>query len=234
MGKLIDITGKRYGRLVALRHTRQNKHRQSVWLCRCDCGTQKEVTSNQLRTGAVRSCGCLLDEVLHEIHRTHGGAYHPLYQTWCNIKQRCSNPNHKDYPRYGGRGIVMCDRWANDFGAFLEDIGERPDGSYSLDRIDGDKDYEPENVRWATPEEQARNKDNVISLSLNGETKLLVEWADDLNLTAGLLRSRYSKGWTDEQILTTPVTSPQSRERDEQGKWVTVLDSELDERPSNH
>ena len=222
MGKLINISGQRFGRLVVVKHMGSNQYRQSVWLCRCDCGNEKVITSNQLRTGHTRSCGCLLTETIKTLHMTHGGTYHPLYQTWLGMKQRCSNPNHKDYNNYGGRGISVCERWKNDFGAFLHDLGERPGSNYTLDRIDVDGNYEPGNVRWATHKTQATNKPNCIILSLSGTSKPLTRWASELGISAGTLRNRYRNGWSDERILTTPVVNPSDRKRDNSGKWVTV------------
>lgn len=220
--KINDLTGQRFGRLVVLSIAGRSKQRNVLWLCQCDCGNTHIVNSPSLVDGKTRSCGCLSVEILKTLHSTHGGTNHPMYQTWLGMKQRCSNPNHKDYHRYGGRGISVCPRWEKDFAAFLSDVGERPSSKHSLDRIDRDGNYEPGNVRWATPTEQARNKAACIILSIDGETKPLAQWAEELNIPHRTLVSRHAKGWTDERILTTPVTNPQNRERNDKGQWVMV------------
>lgn len=226
--KINDLTGQRFGRLVVLSIAGRSKQRSVIWLCQCDCGNTHVASAPSLKGGKTQSCGCLSRDILKTLHATHGGTYHPMYQTWLGMKQRCSNPNHKDYHRYGGRGVSVCSRWEKDFGAFLSDVGERPGSDYSLDRINNDGDYEPANVRWATPDEQARNRPDRTLLTLNGVTKQLVAWADDIGVAASTLHSRHNKGWSDEKILTTPVRKPSERKRDAEGKWLTALDSELD------
>jgi len=134
---------------------------------------------------------------------THGFTGTRTFKSWESMKQRCFNPNSKDYARYGGRGISVCDRWHHDFEAFLSDMGERPEGC-TLDRIDVDGHYEPSNCRWADIKTQQRNTRVSKHLTFNGETKPLIEWADELKMYHSTLLRRLHAGWPVEKILGQP------------------------------
>lgn len=155
--RLIDLTGQRLGRLTVL-HRVTGKG----WLCRCDCGAEKIVTST-----AVKSCGCLKSEMISRRNRTHGRTGTPEHNSWLAMRQRCYYRQHKDYSRYGGRGIKVCAKWRDDFEAFLADVGARPSPQHTIDRIDGNGDYEPGNVRWSNAYVQSGNRSNVISVTLD-------------------------------------------------------------------
>jgi hypothetical protein len=162
MGKLIDITGKRFGRLVVL-HRVPSHNAKSMWLCRCDCGNQKVILSGSLISGNTTTCGCLKKEVAANLKYKHGQAALSTitseYRIWIAMKTRCYNPKHRHYKYYGGRGIKVCDRWLASFENFFADMGKRPSNKHSIDRYPNtDGNYEPGNCRWATVEEQGRNR----------------------------------------------------------------------------
>ena len=137
----------------------------------------------------------------------HGMTDSPEYETWKGMKKRCYNDNSEYYHRYGGRGISVCDEWINDFEVFFSDMGERPDNSYSIDRIDNDGNYTPENCRWASRQQQARNKSESDLTLYNGESKTLIEWCEDLNLNYRTVKSRLKTGWSVHDALNKPTGS---------------------------
>lgn len=165
-GKAIDMTGERYGRLVCLRPAEvRDKSGGLRWMCRCDCGNTTLVQRGNLVGGTVTSCGCYRIEVNYQNGKgiKHGHASNPsgAYKTWEAMRGRCNNPNSDWYHRYGGRGIEVCERW-DSFANFLADMGERPEGM-TIDRIDSDGNYGPDNCKWATHKEQSNNKSKINS-----------------------------------------------------------------------
>jgi Staphylococcus phage HNH endonuclease len=156
----IDLTGARFGRLVALSIEPPKRPDAGYrWLCRCDCGTTKSIARGDLTAGYAKSCGCLRAEWNKRTHTKHGGYGTVEYSAWIRMIQRCEDKNLKAYKDYGGRGIRVCERWRHDFPAFLADMGPRPSPTHSVDRFpNNDGNYEPSNCRWATKREQRLNQ----------------------------------------------------------------------------
>lgn len=199
-----DLTGKRFGRLVALSYVGSIKN-TSTWLCRCDCGTEKNVSGPALRRGTSTSCGCFRESIRSDLHHIHGMTESVEYKTWTRMRSRCTSPTCREWPHYGGRGITICERWEA-FENFYQDMGPRPKG-HSIDRIDNDGNYEPANCRWATVDQQLRNKRTVTKITLNGETLCLAEWARRAGICYGTVAHRIKRGWSAEDAITKPVRS---------------------------
>ena len=153
----IDISGKRFGRLTAIRCLYTDSHRKSIWECICLCGNRANVAYGNLVSFTSKSCGCYRNQVRSAVHRKHGMYGTSIYGVWQRMKQRCLNKKTKDYGIYGGRGISIYRPWLN-FKNFLMDVGQKPNSKYTLDRINTNGNYEPGNVRWATRKEQCCNR----------------------------------------------------------------------------
>lgn len=203
MGKFIDLTGQRFGRLVVIERTGSNKQGDVMWRCKCDCGTIKEVTATHLRSGASKSCGCLRKEITQRNRTTHGMKGTRLYNIWSSMKRRCSpSCDKRVYDRYYGRGIRVCDEWKDDFSAFAKwALSNGYSDELSIDRIDNDGNYEPSNCRWADMEEQGNNRNNSRCITCRGETLTISQWARKIGMHDSNLRRSLKQGKTIEEIL---------------------------------
>lgn len=200
MSKKLALTGKVFGRLTVISEAPTDGRKKSLWQCRCECGSEKVIIGQYLVNGDTRSCGCLLREFLDRGRVTHGLSKTATHRAWCGMITRCYNPNRPIYKDYGGRGIQVCERW-HKFESFLKDIGEHPGPGYSLDRIDNNKGYSKENCRWATRQEQNRNRRNKVLLTFHGKTQHQKDWAREIGIAEATLKNRIAQGWSDDQIV---------------------------------
>ena len=215
--KLIDLTGQVYGRLTVIKrvddYISPSGDRKVQWLCKCKCGKEVIVTGNNLRKGNSKSCGCYNRELLAKINLTHNASNTRLYHIWTCMKDRCYNPKNKKYKDYGGRGIIICDEWINDFEAFanwaydngyIENVSR---GECTIDRIDVNGNYCQQNCRWVNQKVQTNNKRNNHYITYNGETHTVTEWNNILGYKKGVLSRRIFNGWSIEDAFTKPVKS---------------------------
>lgn len=201
-----DITGVRYGRLVAMYDTGKSLYGSRLWLCQCDCGKTKEYSVSRLSKGDVVSCGCRLAEIVPPPAITHGLSKTRLYHIWEGIKQRCTNKNEKHWDRYGGRGITLCKEWYefmpfHDW-AFANGYDENaPVHACTIDRIDNDKGYSPDNCRWVTSKQNTRNRAITIKQTINGKVYTIPEIAEVFGINENTIRYRYHAGYRGEQLI---------------------------------
>ena len=192
-----NLIGKKYGNLTVIGLSDKMSGRKSYWYCKCDCGNEIEVRSDNLTTGNTLSCGCLKkaqDRVnLTKFHR-HKESHTKLHDTWLGIKQRCLNPNNKSYINYGGRGITVCKEWSESYENFRDwSLNNGYADNLSIDRIDVNGNYEPSNCRWANAKQQANNRRSNLEITYNSETKTLMQWAEVFNLPYSAVTQRYKR-----------------------------------------
>lgn len=205
MSGLKDLTGQRFGRLTVIRRVEDyispKGQRKPRWLCLCDCSKNVTVDGCHLRNGAIQSCGCYND-ALKRSRAKHGLRKKRLYNIWCGIKSRCYYEKNNRYSSYGGRGIKMCDEWKNDFSLFANwALKNGYNDTLSIDRIDVNGDYEPNNCRWATNKVQSENRTDNIICEINGKSAALSYWCDFYNKKYVTVYSRLKSGWTIEEAL---------------------------------
>ena len=212
-----NLTGERFDRLTVIKYAGQldNNCKEGFWWCECSCENRTliAVRVGALKIGNTKSCGCLSSEITRNRNTKHGMKFTSEHTVWMNIKSRCYNTNNKAYKNYGGRGITMCERWLESFENFYEDMGDRPSPKHSIDRIDNDGDYCPENCKWSTKQEQNRNKRNNLYLEYNKERLIAKDWCEKIDIDYDTLRARIRSGLSDEQCLTNPVqnTKPKNK-----------------------
>jgi hypothetical protein len=204
--KKLDLVGKQFGYLTVMKFVGSRVIggiSRRLWQCQCDCGSIVEITSGNLGSGNSTSCGCMKFGG-RPGNPTHGKSGTLEHRIWKEMRKRCNNPKSSIYHHYGGRGIRICKRWDN-FENFLADMGPAPGADYSIERKNVNRNYCPSNCRWIPRKSQSRNRRDTIRLTLKGETRALVDWADHLGFPVTALKARYYRNWSDERILTTPI-----------------------------
>ena len=196
-----DISGNKYGKWKVISYNCIKYGQTKFWNCVCDCGVEKIVNGDSLKKGLSKSCGCSGKDWARK--RSVRLDQTTEYYIWAGAKQRCTNPRSTMYKHYGARGIVMCDRWLNSFDNFLADMGKRPEGK-SLDRIDNNGPYSPENCQWSTNTEQKRNTRGNTMVSYKGKTQCASAWAEELSIPYKLFVDRLKVGWDIDKIISTP------------------------------
>ena len=233
MGRRLDLVGKQFGRLTVVRldPDKINSSGQRYWECRCSCGKVVVVCGVSLQHGRTKSCGCLQSEWVQQLSRTyltkHSSTPKRLFHTWCSMKRRCYCKTGPDYKDYGARGITVCDEWLHDFSAFRTwALSAGYKHNLSIDRIDNDRGYSPENCRWSTFFVQSRNtRRNVFyTHPETGETLCAVDWSRKLGGNSGLVACRVKRGWAPDKAITTPVEAKYGN----QSWWEAKRQARLD------
>ena len=211
MGQFVDLTGCRFSRLLVLERDMQYSGHNTAWRCLCDCGTIVSVVGGDLKAGKTKSCGCLKREqsrkrcVLHNSQKD-GHSKDRLYQIWADMKTRCLNSRNPFYHCYGGRGIRVCDEWIESYDAFKKwAIKHGYDDSLTIDRINVDGDYTPDNCRFVSQKVQANNRRNNRFLTYNGKTHTISEWSKITGIPYGTLSGRILCGWQEKRAIEEPV-----------------------------
>lgn len=195
MSHFIDLTGKRFSRLLVMSRADGVCKGETRWNCICDCGRKHTVKGSHLRRGKIKSCGCLRDG----LNRTHGLSESREYKTWENMKTRCNNPKNSQYKNYGARGIAVCERWSQSFEAFLEDMGKCPPG-FTIERIRGDEGYKPGNCCWASQHDQSRNKRSNHTVTFRSRRMIVTDFAAILMVHTSTIIYWLKKGRSPDEI----------------------------------
>lgn len=201
------VKGEKKNLLTMISDKRKGTNKyNSRALFQCDCGNIKDIIIHSVATGQTKSCGCLQLAYAKMKSYKHGDSETRLYRIWCNMKNRCNNPNYMESQYYSDKGITVCEEWQSNFEAFRDwALNNGYSDNLSIDRIDGSKGYSPDNCRWADCKTQSRNRKSNIYITHNGKTKILVEWCEDLNLPYQTIRRRLKRGWEPEKALTEPI-----------------------------
>ena len=199
--KRLDLIGKRFGKLIVVSYFGK-KGRYINWNTKCDCGGEKVVSRGHLRSGRTKSCGCINKLMMTKRMTIHGNYYTPSYRIWKSMISRCTYPTNISYKNYGGRGITVCNRWMDSFKNFYHDMGDVP-RNMTLERVDNNKNYNPDNCKWATDKEQANNRRSNNILSYNGRSMNISQWAIVLNIKRKTLSWRIHNGWSIQRAFAT-------------------------------
>ena len=201
MGNFKDISGQKFGRLTAL-YKLHNAKGRTKWLCVCECGNLTYVDVYSLQSGNTKSCGCLHKELASKQLTTHGKSHSRLYTIYNLMKRRCYNVKDKRYKDYGARGIAVCDEWKDNFQAFYDWSMENGyNDNLTIDRVNNNGNYEPNNCRWTTRKQQARNTRRTKYITYKGVTRPLIEWCEVLGLNHHTIETRLYRGWSIEKAF---------------------------------
>ena len=223
--KAKDLTGMKFNRLTVMCRVENSKTGQSRWKCKCDCGNESIVTGSRLTKGIIKSCGCLTREVTIERNYRHGLTKTRLYHTWRDMKDRCYNANKPKYKNYGFRGITVCDEWLHDFKAFYDwSIANGYNDILTIDRIDVDKGYSPDNCRWANDKTQANNKTTNHYVKYGDRVLTVSELAEEVGLTYNtLIRRILNNPDTDvSQLIGKPMSNAERMRTDEEHRKMCI------------
>lgn len=203
--KRIDLTGQRFRKLTVIGYDHSYKNGEAIWKCRCDCGNMTYVISGNLRRGNTKSCGCYGRECTAERNTTHGKTKERLHGVWTRMKDRCNNPKSDRWEWYGARGISVCEEWKNSYEAFREwALSNGYQGGLTIDRVDVNGNYCPDNCRWITIKDQQNNRRNNHRITVGEETHTIAEWSKITGIRQGTIYARIASGWSAEDAITTP------------------------------
>lgn len=222
MSKPLDLTGKRFGRLVAVELSKRTSDGY-YWRCQCDCGNEIEVYASSLHKGLTKSCGCLIKDVLSERNKKnakHGMSRSRLYRTYYGMKHRCYDPKDSHYKNYGAKGITICNEWLESFKAFQDwALANGYTDELTIDRIDNSKGYSPSNCRWATKAQQVRNSSATKYYTYKGKTLCIADWAKEKGISKASLYQRLERGIPFEIAIEQPYKRRKGEKtNDTQGK----------------
>lgn len=200
MKRIIDMTGQQYGKWLVLNIG--TKRHPTHWLCRCECGTIRDIPRGNLIRGMTTNCGCEQRKKNKDRMSTHGESKTKLYGVWLAMRRRCYLPTDKGFKNWGGRGIKVCEEWRNDYQSFNEwSLSNGYKEGLTIERIDNDKDYSPDNCKWATRLEQGGNTRRVLHIEIDGLTRTVKEWSEISGISGKLIRGRIKKGWIGSDLL---------------------------------
>lgn len=203
--KAVDMAGMRIGRLTVISRAENTKNNKAQWLCKCDCGNMKVISRTHLKRNTV-SCGCYSAEIARISHTTHGMRKTRIYRIWSGMKDRCCNTKSKYWGNYGGRNITVCEEWKKSFESFLKWSNDNGyNDNLTIDRIDNNKGYSPDNCRWVTYKVQENNRSNNRILEYNGESHTVSQWSEITGINQRVISQRLYYGWCIDRIFNTPI-----------------------------